>query len=203
MITSYKIEEKTKELALEKIMKDFNLSEKDFYIIEEKTSSGLFKNKKIELEFVKKEDILSYIQKYINTFSEKVNLDITMKVLEKETYFSIELKSSNNSLLIGKDGKNMNSLQHMIQQSLKKLNIPIKVFIDVEHYTYKKDKRFEQEIKKIAQEVIHTKIDVNLDPMNAYDRRIVHTIIGQFENLKSISMEEEPNRYIQIHYVEK
>ena len=51
--------------------------------------------------------------------------------------------------------------------------------------------------------MIHTKIDVNLDPMIAYDRRIVHTIIGQFENLKSISMEEEPNRYIQIHYVEK
>lgn len=204
MITSYKIEDKTKEQVLEKIKNEFHLSEKDIYIVGEKTSCRLFKGDKIEIEFVKKEDILLYIKQYIDTFKEKMQLEIKAEVSEKDDYYSIRLTSDNNALLIGKNGKNINSLQHILQQSLKsKLNFPIKISIDAGDYKYKKEKQLELEVKKIAEEVLNTKVTVHLDPMNSYSRRIVHNVISQFENLKSKSIGEEPNRYIQICYVEK
>lgn len=204
MIISYKIEEKTKELAIEKIKREFHLEEKDFYITKETNSSGIFKGSKMELEIIKKEDIFHYIEQYINTVKENLNMNIQMTLTEKEHCLFIRLTSDNNALLIGKNGKNVNALQHLLQQSIKRqTSFPIKIFMDVEDYKYNKEKKLKKEIEKIAKEVLETKIDVNLDPMNSYDRRLVHTIISTFENLKSISKGEEPNRYIQISYMEK
>ena len=53
---------------------------------------------------------------------------------------------------------------------------------------------------KICKEVLKTKVDVQLDPMNSYERRIVHTVISTFHELESESSGSEPNRYIMIKY---
>ena len=79
----------------------------------------------------------------------------------------------------------------------------IKINIDASNYKKKKEEYFEREIKKIAKEVLKTKIDTKLDPMNSYNRRIVHSIVSNFKNLKTESIGEEPNRYTIIKYVEE
>ena len=78
----------------------------------------------------------------------------------------------------------------------------IKVNLDASSYKKKKEEYFEREIKKIAKEVLNTKIDVKLDPMNSYNRRIVHNIVSKFKNLETESVGEEPNRYTIIKYKE-
>ena len=64
----------------------------------------------------------------------------------------------------------------------------------------KKVKRIEREIKKIAKEVLNSKIEAKLDPMNSYERRIVHTIISNFEKLETESFGQDPMRYVVIRY---
>ena len=66
-----------------------------------------------------------------------------------------------------------------------------------------KEKRLEREIKKIAKEVITSKIEAKLDPMNSYDRRLVHTIIAEYEDLETESFGENPNRYVVIRHKEQ
>ena len=56
--------------------------------------------------------------------------------------------------------------------------------------------------KRIAKEVQKTKIDVSLDNMNSYERRIVHNVLTKFKNISTASEGEEPNRHIVIRYVE-
>ena len=65
-----------------------------------------------------------------------------------------------------------------------------------------KEEHFEKEIKNIIKEVMSTHIDVKLDPMNSYNRRIVHNLVSSYDNLTTESIGEEPNRYTIIKYRE-
>ena len=59
---------------------------------------------------------------------------------------------------------------------------------------------FEYEIKNIVREVQKTKTDAKLDPMNSYQRRIVHSLLSDFSNVTTESVGEEPNRCVVIKY---
>ena len=148
--------------------------------------------------------MINYLKEFIETISKYMNLDVNYEIKEDENYFNILLVSDNNALLIGKDGKNLNAFQVILRQAIKNIgNYNIKVSLDASNYRAKKINNLEREIKKIAREVLKTKIDAKLDPMNSYQRRIIHKLIGEYENLETESIGETPNRYIVIKYVEK
>ena len=70
--------------------------------------------------------------------------------------------------------------------------------MDVGDYKVKNQKRIESLAKKVAREVSKTKIEAKLDPMNSYERRIVHTILGENSLVRTESTGEEPNRCVVI-----
>ena len=78
----------------------------------------------------------------------------------------------------------------------------IKINIDVSNYKIKKLNNLEKEVRKIAKEIIKTKLDVSLDPMNSYERRYIHNIINEYENLKTESIGEGKERHVVIKYIE-
>ena len=132
----------------------------------------------------------------------KMNLDIKIEVRESDDIFSVTMVSNNNPILIGKDGRTINSLQLLMRQSLQnQTGMAIKVNLDASNYKAKKVKKFEFEIKNIVREVQKTKTDAKLDPMNSYQRRIVHALISNFSNVETESVGEEPNRCVVIKYV--
>lgn len=203
MITSYKYEGKTKEEALEKCNTELNESEENLYIKENQQEGGLFKSKKYQIECYKKEDIYSFIKSYINDIAKGMNIDIKSEIREVNDCINVVLISDNNSILIGKDGKTLKSLQTLMRQTLlAQTNINIKINVDVANYKAKKIKNMKFQVKQIAKEVLKTHIDAKLDPMNSYERRIVHTIITEFEKLETESIGEEPNRCVVIKYKE-
>ena len=133
-----------------------------------------------------------------------MNIDIETEILYKNDSFNVTLLTSNNSLLIGKEGKNLTAIQNLLRQSLKvKTDMVIKVNIDISNYKEKKLKILEREIKKIAREVQKTKVDVSLDPMNSYERRYIHNVLNDYENISTESEGEGKDRHIVIRYVEK
>ena len=76
----------------------------------------------------------------------------------------------------------------------------IKVIVDASDYRNNKQRNFEREIKKIAKEVLKTRVEAKLDPMNSYNRRIVHSLLADYENIETESFGETPNRYVVIRY---
>ena len=203
MIMSYKYEGKTREEVIDKINNELKLSLEELYIKEKQQDIGLFKTKKYQITCYKKEDIKNYIREYINTISKGMNIEIKSEIRENNDNIDIILISDNNSILIGKDGKTLKSLQILIRQSLLiQTNINIKINLDVANYKAKKIKNMKYEVKKIAKDVLKSHIDAKLDPMNSYERRIVHNMISEYENLQTESIGEEPNRYVLIKYKE-
>lgn len=203
MITSYKYEGKNNEELLIDALTELKVTRDDVYFKQTTEEGKLFKAKKYIIEIIKKEDVINYIKKYINEFANKFGVKINSEVREYDGIINVMLVTENNALLIGKDGKNIDAIQILLRQAVcNQTNQNIKVLVDISGYKNKKNKNLEFEIKKICKEVLNTKVEVKLDPMNSYQRRIVHTVVSEFPNLKSESIGEAPNRYTVISYKE-
>lgn len=203
MLTLYNYEGKTKEEAFNKCFNQLKLLEEDLYISEKEEEGKLFKSKKVIIEVLKKEDLIDYIKKFIKDLGQKMNISINSEVREKDGIINVLLVSDNNSILIGKDGRTLESIQLLLKQAINQnANVKLKLSVDVSNYKVKKSKNLEFEIKKICKEIEKTKVEVKLDPMNSYDRRIVHTIVSEFPNLNSESFGEGKERRTVISYKE-
>lgn len=203
MLKINKYESKTEEEALKKAMIELNC-EKDNLIYEKKEIEGkLFKSPKCIITVIQKSDLKNYINEYFKELGNLMNIAIETEILYNNESFNVTLVTSNNSLLIGKDGKNLNAIQTILRYNIKNLcGMFIKLNIDISDYKIKKLKNLEIEIKKIAKEVIKTKLDVSLDPMNSYERRYIHNLINSYNNLETESIGEGKERHIIIKYVE-
>ena len=203
MLTLSKFEGKTSDEAQEKCLNELNVKEEAIFYKKTETEAKLFKSKKVIIEAIKKQDIINYIKDYIKEIDKSFNIEIKSEINEKDNIIKVVLISNNNPILIGKDGKNIEALQALIRNSIRnQIGIDIKVNIDASNYKKKKEESFEREIKKILKEVQQTHIETKLDPMNSYNRRLVHNLAAKYKNIKTESIGEEPNRYTIIKYEE-
>lgn len=168
------------------------------YIIEEQPGK-LFKGKKVTLKYVEKSEIKNFIKNFIKEYANALEKTINVEIRESENIYNIMLLCDDNAVIIGKDGKTLNSIQLLLHQAINNhTGFNIRINVDAGNYKSNKEKKLEREIKYICKEVLSSGIEAKLDPMNSYERRIVHNVVGKFEKLESESFDEEPNRYVVI-----
>ncbi len=190
--------EEAKNLAFAELMEQ----EANLYIKEIESSKGLFSKKSV-IEVIKKDDVLEYIKEMIKTITKYMGLTVNMEVKKREDCVNITLVCENNAILIGKNAKTLNSLNNIIKQAVfKEIGEPYNFVLDVSDYKEKKQFYIEKAAKRAAKEVQRTKVDAKLDPMNSYERRLVHNALSSFKNIYTESEGEEPNRCVVIKYKE-
>ena len=183
----------------EKAFSELNASENELYIRKTEEVKGLLKTKKYKLEILTKDDVVKYIKNYIIDVAKNMGITVNIEAKKRENYIQINLFSENSSILIGKNGRTMEALQYLIKNSIfNKTGFKINVILDVEDYKEKINKHLEYNVKKIAREVRKTGVDAKLDPMNSYERRIVHNAVNEIKGVSTISEGVEPNRYVVI-----
>ena len=203
MIEKFEFEGKNFEEALKNCLEELKLNSEEIIVVDNEEKSSLFKGKKSSINVIKKVDVKNHLKEFFKNLATFMNITINCEILENPESFNITLISDNNAILIGKEGKNLEAVQVIIRSIVKKLtNNKIKVNVDASNYKAKKIDNLTREISKIAKEVINTKVDVKLDPMNSYERMIVHNHISKYDNLSTESIGEEPERYIVIKYKE-
>lgn len=199
MLKKINLTGKNKKEIVNKYLQENNLTENDIYVIEKEISGKLFSAKKCSIDIITKEDITNFIKEYLQQLATLMNLQINIEIRQTDEIYNILLLSDNNAILIGKEGRTLESLQLLLRQTLNnQTSLKLKVNLDASDYKARKNKNLEYEIKKIARDVISSGVEAKLDPMNSYERRIVHNIINEFENLCTNSVGESPNRYVII-----
>lgn len=200
----YDYEGKNLEELKEKALTELNANEDELYIRESEEVGGLFKSKKYKLTIATKDDVVKYIKDYVIDIAKYMGISVNIEAKKREKYIQINLFSENSSILIGKGGRTLEAMQLLIKNSiLNQTGFKINVILDVEDYKEKNNRHLEFNVKKIAKEVRRTGVDAKLDPMNSYERRIVHNAVGTIKGVTSHSEGEEPNRYVIIKKEEK
>ena len=200
MLNVYLYEGKTREEAIDKALDYLNLDE-EYVLIRDIESED---EKIFKVEVIDKADIKHFIKEYVENLSNLLGMEINTEIREVEGSFNVKLVSNNNSILIGKDGRTISAIQTLLRKSLEtNAHQTIKVNVDVANYKEKNLRRKTYEIKKIAYEVQKTKVDVELDPMNSYERREIHNMVDQIPHVTTESIGEGKERHIVIKYVEE
>lgn len=198
-------EGKNREDLINKITEKLNCNENELVILEQFTEGKLFKSQKYNLSVITKAEIKKQLKNFFNELSKLMNVTIESEInITEDNIYNINLVTSNNSILIGKEGKTLDAIQCLLRQiSQNDLQNKIKINVDISNYKYEQTKKLEKNIKNIAKEVLKTKVDTSLDPMNSYNRRIVHTIVSEFSDLETESIGEGKERHVVIRYVGK
>ena len=190
---------KSREEALEKALTELNVNESEIYIKETEQKVGLFKNKKVELEIIKKSDVVEELKEFIKKITKLMGIEVNIETKVRDNNVSITLYSDNNNILIGKSGRTIDALSLIAKQYIRnEIGVNFRFLLDVGEYKAKQQKNIEYIAKKTAREVAKTKIEAKLDPMNSYERRIVHSILSDNEKVYTESVGEEPNRAVVI-----
>ena len=196
-------EGKAQSVLLNNALEELGVSEEEvvYYVTSQKV--GLLKKEIFTLHLVTNEDIMEFIKEYLTNLTKDMGLDVSFETKIRDKQFQVKMYSDNNSILIGKGGQTLKALTTVVKQVVyNEINEYPHLILDVENYKEKKNSYLERNAKKIAKEVLRTKVDVHLDNMNSYERRIVHNALSEFKNISTTSEGEEPNRHIVIKYID-
>ena len=174
---------------------------KDNLIIKELETkkAGLFKGKKVEIEVIEKREVVRYIKEYLLKLLKDLGFAANIEVKNQNETVKYTIYSDKDNLLIGKGGKNLKALSIITSQHiLKELGTTFKFVIDVNEYKEKHEKSLESLARRLARDVKNTKVEVKLDSMNSYERRIIHNALTNNKFVYTESEGEEPNRYVVI-----
>lgn len=175
------------------------LSESEVIITSEEKKLGLFKGTQIEITITPLTDVLDYVKSFLVDLLAEMGLEVNFETQIREDQMKIKMYSSDNPILIGYSGKNLAALQTLVRGVVKnRFGRTPYISLDVENYKDKQLMYIEKTAKRIAREVSQTKIPVELDNMNSYERLIVHNAVADFKEVYTESVGEEPNRHVVI-----
>lgn len=213
---------KTTNEAIEKGLKELNVSKDmvEIKVLEEEKRSfyNILAPRVVKVELTlkenQKEEKKERKQRKINENSEEIEAGLEEvkkflnKFLDNEKKWTAEIKEydiyvdiegENLQFLIGYRGENINSLQTILSSiANKKSTSKIRVYLDIAGYREKRIKTLEDLAEKLARTVERTRKPVTLEPMTAYERKIIHTKLQNNNKVKTFSKGEEPYRKVVI-----
>lgn len=173
------------------------------YEVLEKGSSGFLGigSKPTVIQARKKSSVEDYARDFLNDVFRSMNLEveILIQVNESERNIEIELKGNDMGILIGKRGQTLDSLQLLTNLAVnKKSDVYYRVKMDTEDYRKRRKETLENLAKNIAYKVKRTKRPVSLEPMNPFERRVIHSALQNDRYVTTHSEGEEPYRYVVV-----
>lgn len=219
-------EGKTTNEAIEKGLKILNVSKNkvDIKVLENEEKRSFFsiltprvvkvqltlKDVEEEHKIVKKEINLSqeeqdiavknveeFLKEFLNKLEKDEKIEYSIKADKSGVYVNINDK--NLGYLIVYRGETLYALQNVLSAIAgKKIENKVRVFLDIESYRAKREKTLEELAEKISKTVIKTKKSITLEPMQAYERKIIHSKLQNNELVTTKSIGEEPRRRVVI-----
>ena len=140
-------------------------------------------------------------KKFLNDVFDAMNMEVTVNVFYDETDNSmdIDLSGEEMGILIGKRGQTLDSLQYIVSLVVnKETDSYVRIKVDTENYRQRRKETLENLAKNIAYKVKKTKRPVSLEPMNPFERRIIHSALQGDKFVSTHSEEDEPFRRVVV-----
>ena len=175
----------------------------DYEVVEEGSSGflGIGAKAAVIKASVKKSSVEEVARVFLNDVFQAMNMEvvIAIKYNEEEKNMDIELSGNEMGVLIGKRGQTLDSLQYLTSLVVNKGKSDyIRVKLDTEDYRRRRKETLENLARGIAYKVKKTRKPVVLEPMNPYERRIIHSALQGNKFVETVSEGEEPYRHVVV-----
>ncbi len=166
---------------------------------EKKEKKEIKPKKVIELTKEEKQIAKENIKKFMDEILVQLPENTVYNISESELGINVEITNSNLGFLIGYRGETLYAMQNILSAIAgKSIEKKVRVILDIEGYKEKREKTLEELAEKVAKTVIRTRKPIKLEPMQAYERKIIHSKLQQNDKVETESIGEEPNRRIII-----
>lgn len=168
---------------------------------EEKSTKTETKKPKKEIILTEKEqeEAEKNIEKFLKELKESIKEEFEYEIVKTSSKINVNLNGEGLGYLIGYRGETLYAMQNIMSTIAGKgIQNRLRVILDIQGYKEKREKTLEELAKKVAKTVIRTKKPIKLEPMQAYERKIIHSALQENEKIETISVGEEPHRRIVI-----
>lgn len=158
-------------------------------------------NKKVvRSENVDNTEAIESAKKFLDEFIEKLpSKELSYEITEEGNVIKVDIKGEDTGYLIGYRGEVLNSIQTVLSNvASKSSKEKARVIVNIGGFREKREKDLQNLAVKIAGTVIKTKKSITLEPMSAYERKIIHTKLQENEKVKTFSVGEEPYRKVVV-----
>lgn len=136
---------------------------------------------------------------FLKDITEKMGLDLSFKARVGEDLVYVEMNGKDSRTVIGKRGQTLDAIQYLASLVVNKDREKYtKVVVDAENYRAKRERTLEQLANRLGAKVVKTRKHVRLEPMNPYERKVIHATLQKNPNITTRSEGEEPYRRVVI-----
>ena len=175
----------------------------EYEVVQEASSGflGIFNKQLAIIKVKRKANIEDIARDFLNQVFKAMNMEVDALVEfnEEDSIMNVNMIGDNMGILIGKRGQTLDALQTLLSNVVNKnSDVYIRLNLDTEDYRQRRKTTLENLARNIASKVKKTKKTVKLEPMNAYERRIIHSALQQDKLINTHSEGDEPNRRLVI-----
>ena len=121
--------------------------------------------------------------------------------LDEEGHYKVVLEGEHLGQLIGRRGETLDAIQQLTNYAVNHGEAHrVRIHVDAENYRAKREKALEALATKVAGKVVRLRRNVTLEPMNAYERHVIHSALQDYPGVSTASIGTEPNRRVVVHY---
>ncbi|WP_092282518.1 RNA-binding cell elongation regulator Jag/EloR [Caldicoprobacter faecalis] len=173
----------------------------DIEIFEEPVKGlfGIIGGRNARIRATIKRSVKDEIKEFLSRVLELMGIEAKIEITEEESQIMVKLSGQNMGLVIGRRGETLDALQYITNLAVNRNKSDYKrIIIDTEEYRSKREETLRKLAKRLANKVQRTKKSIVLEPMNPYERRIIHSTLQNHPYVTTYSEGEEPYRKVVI-----
>ena len=163
--------------------------------------AGLFNKARVKITLDESSETENSVKTLVEELLNKMNLELDVTVEEQEEQFLVDVTGKDAALLIGKRGESLDAFSFLINNIYnkgKKHEDYKKVIVDSNNYKNKREDTLKILAERMAAKAVRENRDVRMEPMNANERRLIHSALSEHAKVETESQGNEPNRSVVI-----
>ena len=211
MLKSIEVSGRSEDEAVQSALNQLGLSRDEVSVeIIERAKAGFLGLKtapaviRVTYENNESESHAKRVEKFLSGLFSRMGVAAKPEIQEEEGVINVNLTGEDPGVLIGRRGETLDAIQHLTNYVVNRGSSGrVRVNIDTENYRERRNEALERLAEKVAAKVVKYRRNMTLEPMNSYERHIIHTALQEVENVTTYSIGTEPNRRVIVAYERK
>jgi len=208
MQKSIEVQGRTEDEAIETALEQLGLARDDVSVeIVEQARTGFLGLKNtpaiVKVFYESKEERTEQVDTFLTGLFERMDIEVSQDITEADGSINVILTGNDPGALIGRRGETLDAIQHLTNYVVNRsVSGRVRINLDAENYRQRRNEALENLASRTAGKVIKYRRNMTLDPMNAYERHVIHTALQDHKGVSTFSVGSEPNRRVVIAFGE-